>query len=178
MSLGTWFRWLLGGGSRAEARQPLRLPTLARAQGARAAQGHWFMQTPRLAPAELADVWSQCAAQARQRWLVVDPMSRLVGAQAQGDWLWRFSPSLPEEIAALLEGLSGAAFDGVLLLDLERMRGLFGDAPEAMYPLWDGIRAALGRGVGVVQVQVLRWRGCPCDDLIPMDELLGGGGRW
>lgn len=189
MSLSSWFRWLLGGGSPLAAPQPLRLPTLPRAAGpvttAKAAQGHWFMQAQRLSAPDLLRAWGQCAARAQQRWLVIDPLSRLYAADAQQGadadadgrgWLWRFCPNAPEDIAALLDALSGPAFDGVLLLDLERMRGLFGDTPDAPFPLWDAIRQAMARGVGVVQLQVLRWRGCATDDLIPMEQMLGA--RW
>jgi hypothetical protein len=180
MSLKSWFQWLLSGRAPAPAARPLRLPTLADAASqrpcTRTAQGHWFLQVQRMSAKALIRAWTQCARDAQQRWLIIDPLSRLTDQPRPAQpspWLWGFSPQRPEDIPDVLGHLSVAAFDAVLILDLERMRGVFGDDFDAIHPLWDAVKAALQRHVAVVQLQVLRWHGCRDDDLIPVEEFLG-----
>lgn len=146
----------------------LRLPRLASTPFRRDNAGAWRLRLPRLSPQTLASALNACDA----RWFVVDPFSRLIDTPST-ESVWRYHPPHPESICGCLKLISKrAAFDGVLMLDIERMVGLWGERQGPERSLDRPIQKVLRAGMGLVRLEVLEWPGTSDERLIPIQAFL------
>ncbi len=139
----------------------------------KAAQGHWFLQLARISPQHLIDAWLAHATQTQQSWLVIDPLSRLTAiSPTHSNLLWRFVPAHLTDIAQVLRLITHhhGSLSAVLILDLERLHGLWDDG--AQRALWDQFQLTLLQNIPILQLQVLDWGGGPDDTLTPIEDLL------